>query len=302
MSRKPRSREATGVLFGLAAYSIWGFVPAYWKVLRAFEPVEILAHRVLWSFAIALLLIAWTRGFADFRAALRSRRQWVPVAAASLLLGVNWLVFIFAVANEQVMATSLGYYLNPLINVVLGMAVLGERMRPIQLIAVAIAAIGVGQYIFVLGELPWISVVLATTFGLYGLVRKMAPVEPVAGFGVEMTLLSLPAAGYLAWLSSDGRAALPVGDLGMDAFIAASGLITAAPLLCFNAAARRLEFVTIGVLQYIAPSITLILAVAAYDEPFESVHAVTFGCVWLALALFTAEAWRTARSTASRRL
>jgi chloramphenicol-sensitive protein RarD len=283
------------VLYGLAAYSIWGFAPAYWKVLHALEPVEILAHRILWSLVIAMGLLAATGRFGEYRAALRSRRAVLPVALASLLLAGNWLVFIFAVANEQVMATSLGYYLNPLLNVVLGLFVLGERLRPLQGFAVAIAAFGVGQYVFALGELPWISVALAMSFGLYGLVRKLAPVEPVPGFGVETTLLSVPALAYLLWLSSEGRAAIPLGDLGWDAFIAASGLLTAAPLLLFNSAARRLPLVTVGILQFLAPSIALVLAVAAYGEPFETVHAWTFGCVWLALGIFTADAWMTSR-------
>ena len=289
MPREPRSREATGVLYGIAAYSIWGFAPVYWKVVRAFDPVELLAHRVLWSLVVAMILLAVTGGFAEYRAALRSRRHVAPVALASLLLAVNWLVFIFAVANEQVLATSLGYYLNPLVNVVLGLFVLGERLRPVQWIAVAIATFGVGQYVWVLGELPWISVVLAISFGLYGLVRKMAPVEPVAGFGVETTLLVFPALGYIGWLVSRGAAEVPIGAPGMDALIAASGLITAAPLVLFNATARRLQLVTVGILQYIAPSISFVLAVAAYGEPFEAVHAWTFGCVWFALGLFTVE-------------
>ena len=294
----PRSREATGVLYGLAAYSIWGFAPAYWKALQAFPPIELLAHRVLWSLLVAMGLLAATGRFAEYRAALFSLRSILPVAGASLLLAGNWFVFIFAVANEQVLATSLGYYLNPLINVVLGLLVLRERLRPFQWLAVAIAALGVGQFVYTLGELPWISLVLAVSFGLYGLVRKMAPVEPVAGFGVEATLLSIPALGYVLWLVVEGRAAIPRGDLGWDAFIAASGLLTAVPLVLFNAAARRLPLVTVGVLQYLAPSIAFVLAVLVYDESFETVHAWTFGCVWLALGVFAAEAWIASRRTA----
>jgi len=293
--RAPRSRSASGVLYGLGAFSIWGFAPAYWKVLRSLEPVEVLAHRVLWAFVVGLLLIAGTTGFAEYRAVLRSRAHLWPVAVAAVLLAVNWLVFIYAVSNEQVLATSLGYYLNPLLNVVLGLAVLGERLRPIQWIAVVLAAGGVAQYVVVLGELPWISVALATSFGLYGLVRKMAPVGPIAGFGVETTLLSVPALVYLVWLWSEGRAVLPVGQLGLDSFIAASGLLTAAPLVLFNAAARQLTLVSLGILQYLAPSIALVLAVAVYGEPFEPVHAWTFGCVWLGLVLFTIESLLVSR-------
>lgn len=298
MPRAPHSREATGVLYGLVAYSIWGFAPAYWKALQDFAPIEVLAHRVLWSALIAMGLLAATRRFGEYRTALRSPRAVLPVAVASLLLGTNWFVFIFAVASGQVLATSLGYYLNPLINVVLGLLVLRERLRPLQWLAVAIAAFGVGQLVYALGELPWISLVLAVSFGLYGLVRKLAPVEPVAGFGVETTLLSVPALGFVLWLAVEGRGTIPRGELGWDAFIAASGLLTAAPLVLFNAAARRLPLVTIGVLQYLAPSIAFVLAVAVYGEPFAGVHAWTFGCVWLALGVFAVEAWLASRRTA----
>jgi chloramphenicol-sensitive protein RarD len=291
MSEEARSREAAGVFYGLGAYAIWGFAPVYWKVLRALDPAEVLAHRVVWSFVVGMLLLAGTRRFAAYRATLVDWRHAVPVGIAAVLLAINWLVFIYAVATERVLATSLGYYLNPLLNVVLGLAVLGERLRPLQWIAVGLASFGVGQYVWGLGELPWISVVLAGTFGLYGLVRKMGQVEPIPGFGVETTLLCLPALAYIGWLASQGRSALPVGSLGMDAFIAASGLLTAAPLVLFNAAARRLPLITVGILQFLAPSIALVLAVVVYDEPFERVHAWTFGFVWAGLVVFTAESW-----------
>jgi chloramphenicol-sensitive protein RarD len=290
------ARRRTGVLFGLGAYGIWGFAPAYWKALEDFSPLELLAQRVLWSGLLALGLLAVTRGFPGLRRVASSPRQVLPVASAALLLAVNWLVFIYAVSTERVVATSLGYYLNPLFNVVLGLLVLGERLRPIQWVAVAIAAFGVGQYIFVLGELPWIAVVLAVTFSLYGLVRKTSSVQPLVGFGIEMAVLAVPSAAVLVVLSSLGSAQLPSGDLGLDAYVAASALVTAAPLLCFNAAAQRLTLVSVGILQYIAPSISLGLAILLWGEPFERVHAVTFACVWIALAIFTGESlWRMRR-------
>jgi chloramphenicol-sensitive protein RarD len=285
-----------GVFFGLAAYGIWGVAPAYWRVLHEYSPVEMLAQRVLWSGLLAIGLLAVTGGFAGFRQVARSPRHTLPVALAAVLLAFNWLVFIYAVSTDRVVATSLGYYLNPLFNVVLGLFVLGEKLRPIQWVAVSIAAFGVGQYIFVLGELPWIAVALAASFSLYGLVRKTTPVMPLVGFGIEMAVLALPSLGALLVLHQLGRAELPSGDLGLDAFVAASALLTAAPLLCFNAAAKRLTLVSLGILQYIAPSMSLVLAIWLWGEPFETVHAVTFGCVWLALALFTADSlWRMRR-------
>jgi len=290
-----QSRSFQGVLCGLGAYLIWGFTPVYWKGLQAYPPVEILSHRILWSLAVGLLLLWLTRGFAAWRSVLRAPRELGAVGAAAGLLGANWLIFLYAVMTDRVLATSLGYYLNPLVNVLLGFFVLGERLRPVQWVAVACAAVGVASYLVVLGALPWIAVLLAVSFGLYGLIRKQAPVAPVTGFGVEMTLLSGPALGYLLWLNADGGASLPAGSLGTDTWLAASGVITAAPLLLFNAAAKRLALITVGILQYIAPSIGFVLAVVAYGEPFDAVHAWTFGWVWTGLALFTFESWRETR-------
>jgi chloramphenicol-sensitive protein RarD len=283
------------VLFGVSAYVIWGMAPAYWKAVQDYPTLELTAHRVLWSGVLAVLLLALTGGFRVLRRVAVSPRHVLPVAGASLLLGVNWLVFIYAVSTDRIIATSLGYYLNPLLSVVLGMVVLGERLRPAQWLAVGIAALGVGLYILALGELPWIAVALALSFGLYGLIRKTTPVDPIVGFGIEMAVLSIPCAALVVGLSLSGRAELPTGHLGMDALIAGSGLLTAAPLLCFNAAAKRLLLVTVGMLQYIAPSMALVLAVVAYHEPFERVHALTFGCVWLALGIFTVESLWNAR-------
>jgi len=299
--REPRSREATGVLYGLAAYGIWGFAPVYWKLMRELDSVEVLAHRVLWSFVVGMILLAGTSGFRAYWRVLRDWRHATRIGIAGVLLAINWLVFIYAVAIDQVMATSLGYYLNPLLNVVLGLAVLGERMRPIQWAAVGLAALGVVQYVYVLGELPWISVVLAGSFGLYGLIRKMGTVDPVPGFAAETTLLSVPALGYVLWLFAQGGAVLPVGSLEVDALVAASGLITAAPLVLFNAAAQRLPLITVGILQFLAPSIALVLAVAVYDEPFGRVHAWTFGCVWAGLLIFTLESWYANRAVMASR-
>lgn len=296
MSDTQRSREFAGVLFGLAAYTTWGVAPAYWKGVSEVSPIELLANRVFWSFGIAIVLLWLTNSFGVFRAAFTTPRQLLPVAGAAFLLAGNWLVFIYAVSVDQVVATSLGYYLNPLLNVVLGLAVLGERLRPVQWVAVAIASTGIAIYVYALGELPWISVCLAGSFALYGLVRKMAPVDPIVGFGIEMSVLFLPCLGVVFWLASTGKAQIPFGEFPRDAYIAGSGVITALPLICFNAAAKRLPLVTVGILQYIAPSMTLGLAVLVWGEPFQAVHAWTFGAVWVALAIFTTEAIYQARS------
>ena len=285
------------LLFGIAAYLMWGVAPAYWKLLTAIPASELLAHRVLWSLAIGLVLLAATRRFPAYQTVFRTPRALLAVALAALLLGVNWLVFVWAVVNGQVLATSLGYYLNPLISVVLGLLVLGERLRPMQWWAVALAAIGVAGYVVSVGELPWVSVVLAGTFGLYGLVRKTSPTLPIPGFAVEMSLLTGPALVFLSVLSIDHRVALASASPGTGFVMALSGLVTAGPLICFNVAARDLDLSTLGILQYIAPSISFVLAIVAFGEPFTIVHAFTFGCVWTALAIFTGESITRLRRT-----
>lgn len=297
MTEETESRAAHGIFYGLGAYLVWGFTPAYWKMLREYDALELLGYRILWSLVAAMLILLVTRSFAEFGRVLRTPRRLVSVGVAAGLLAANWLVFLYAVMSEQVLATSLGYYLNPLINVVLGFVVLGERLRPLQWLAVACAATGVGHYIFALGALPWISVFLAMSFGLYGLIRKQVQVEPVVGFGIEMTVLAGPALLCLTWIGFAGRLSIPVGNWSTDALVASSALITATPLLLFNAAVKRLTLITVGILQYIAPSIGFALAVVAYGEPFDAVHAWTFGWVWSGLALFTLESFLEARRT-----
>lgn len=277
------------LLFGIAAYAMWGVTPAYWKLLTEIPASELLAHRVLWSLLVGLALLAWTRRFPAYRAVFRTPRALLAVAVAAWLLGVNWLVFVWAVVHAQILATSLGYYLNPLISVLLGLLVLGERLRPLQWWAVALAAIGVAGYVISVGELPWVSVVLAGTFGLYGLVRKTSPTLPIPGFAVEMSLLTVPALIFLGVLAVDDRVALASTSPWTGFVMALSGLVTAGPLICFNVAARDLDLSTLGILQYIAPSLSFGLAIVAFDEPFTIVHAFTFGCVWTALAIFTVE-------------
>lgn len=290
------TRQTTqGVLCGIGAYLVWGFTPAYWKLLQQYAPLELLGHRILWSLVVGLVLVTASRGFGECLRVLRTPQRSAPVLLAALLLATNWLVFLYAVMDGQVLATSLGYYLNPLVNVLLGFFVLGERLRPLQWLSVGCAVVGVSYYLFALGSLPWIAVLLAVSFGLYGLIRKRAAVAPVTGFGVEMAFLSVPAVGFLLWQRAEGGASLPAGDWTTDAIVAASGLVTAVPLLLFNAAAKRLPLITVGILQYIAPTIGFLLAVLAFGEPFDSVHVWTFGWVWTGLVLFTLASWSEAR-------
>ena len=282
-----RSLDSTGVSHALIAYGIWGFAPIYWKETAHFPAAELLAYRVLASLVVAWLLVIANRAVRDVASVLRSPRATGAIALSCLLLSANWLTFIYAVQTDRILATSLGYYINPLMNVALGLAVLGERLTRAQGLAVAIAAAGVGYQTWQLGELPWISLVLASAFGLYGLVRKLAPATPLAGFGLETLTMAPFALGFLWLLSARGEAVMPAATAGMNLLVAASGLLTAAPLVAFASAANRLPLSSLGMFQFLAPTLAFLLAVLLYGEPFTRGHAVSFGSVWIALALFT---------------
>jgi chloramphenicol-sensitive protein RarD len=293
-----RSRGAAGVAFALLAYTSWGVMPVYWKALGGVPPLEVLMHRVVGTVVFAALLLTLSRRWAEVRQALGRRRHVLALAASALLIAANWGIFIWAVEQGRIVATSLGYYLNPLANVALGTVLLGERLRPVQLVAVAIAAAGVGSFAWTLGSLPWISLSLAATFALYGLIRKTVPVASIAGLAIETALLA-PAAGLgIALREAGGEGAFArAAELGphTHALLLGAGVVTALPLIWFASAARRLRLATIGLFQYIAPSLALGIAVLAYGEPFTRAHAVTFACIWTALALYSFESLRALR-------
>ena len=285
MAADAASERNAGALYALLAYGTWGFAPIYWKEVEHFPAPELLTWRVLASFGVGLAMIAAMRAGPEFTAALRAPRSAASGALAGLLLAVNWLVFIWAVQNDMILATSLGYYINPLVNVLLGMLILRERLSRVQALAVGVATIGVAVQAFEQGELPWVALVLAASFGLYGLVRKVGPAAPLVGFGIETLTLAPLAAAYLAWQALRGAAAVPASGAGMQWLVAASGLVTALPLLAFASAAKRLPLSMLGMFQYLAPTLAFLLAVGVYGEPFTWGHAVSFGCVWVALAL-----------------
>jgi chloramphenicol-sensitive protein RarD len=295
--REAPSETAAGVFYALGAYGMWGVAPAYWKGLAGVPAPEILAHRVLWSMGVGVLLVLVTRATPQLLRVLRSRRHALPLLASGVLIGTNWLVFLWAVETDRVLDTSLGYYINPLINVLFGMLLLGERLRRGQIAAVLLAGAGVAQMVLAFGKLPWISLVLAVSFALYGLVRKLAPVTPLVGFALETALLAPFAAAYLLIAHGMGSAVALQAPFGPKLLIACSGFFTAAPLLCFNSAAKRLRLSTIGLFQFIAPSLAFLLAVAVYGETFTRVHLVTFTCVWVALAIYVIDSARAARGT-----
>jgi chloramphenicol-sensitive protein RarD len=289
------------VALALAAYVIWGVVPIYWKALASLTAGELLGHRILWGAGFGCLLVSATRAWQPLLAVVRAPRIGRRLILTSALLGCNWLTFMWAVLHDQIVATSLGYFITPLVHVSLGVLVLNERLRPLQGLAIALATLGILQFTLTLGELPWVTLVLAASFGLYGLLRKIAPVEPVVGFGLEMLTLLPPAAGYLAWLALRDEALFPTGAVEVDFLVVASGAITAVPLICFNAAARRLQLSTLGFFQYIAPSISFVIAVTVYDEPFGRQQAITFGSVLVALVLYSVDSLRSVGSNKVRR-
>jgi len=287
-----------GAIYALLAYASWGVLPIYWKLLAQVPAHEILMHRVLWTALFALALAALVGRRSEIGAILRNRRHLLALVASSLLLAGNWLTFIWAVNRGQIVATSLGYYLNPLVSVGLGVLLLRERLRPLQLVAVAIACVGVGAFALQVGHLPWIALWLAASFALYGLIRKTVPVASIAGLAVEAGLLApLAALGIAAREASGAGAFARAAELGPRApfLLVAAGVVTALPLIWFASAARRLRLASLGLFQYLAPSLSLAIAVVGYGEPFTRAHAIAFACIWSALALYSFESLRALR-------
>ncbi len=295
-------RQTAGVFYGLAAYFWWGLAPLYFKAVGHVPPDEILAHRILWS-CLLLGLILWRRGeLREVGAVARDRRLLTTLAASTVLIAVNWFVFIWAIANGRLLQASLGYFINPLVNVVLGVVILKERLRRPQAAALALAAVGVALMGLRVGGIPAVSLVLAVSFSLYGLLRKQAPVGGVVGLAVETGLLAPVALLYLVWLGGEGRLVFSRLDARTDLLLAAAGVITALPLVWFANAARRLRLSTVGILQYLSPSLQFLLAVAAFGEPFALGELASFGLIWAGLAIYTVDAVRpSSERRASRR-
>lgn len=276
-----------GALFALTAYGLWGIAPVYFKLVGFASPFEIIAHRIVWSVLILFSVVLVRRQMYALRHLEWSRVGWLAVSGA--LVSVNWWVFVWALLNDRMLETSLGYYMNPLVNVLLGMVFLGERLRLGQALAVTLAFAGVVNEVISLGSLPWVGLTLAVTFGFYGLVRKKIAVDAVIGLGVETTLLLPLAVGYLIVQSLAGEGSFFRGVPEEVGLLAIGGLVTVVPLACFAAAAMRLPLVVLGFFQYLAPTLTLLLALFVYHEPFRDSQAVTFGCIWLALLIFSGE-------------
>ncbi len=284
--------ERRGFLLGVAAYSMWGLFPIYWTLLEPAGAVEILAHRVCWSLVVMAGLTIALRRTSQLRGIIRSPRLLGLLTLASVVIGINWGGFIWGVNNERVIEVSLGYFINPLVTVLLGVFVLGERMRPLQWLAIGVAGLAVVGLTVDYGRPPWIAFVLAGSFGTYGLMKKKANVEAVESLTFETMILTPLALGYLVWLWSDGAANFGEHGVSHSVLLVSTGLVTAVPLICFGAAAIRVSMTTIGLLQYLTPSIQFALGVLVFREEMTSVKWFGFTLVWLALVIFTSEALR----------
>lgn len=296
----PGNTARQGVLFGLAAYCVWGTFPVFFKALHGAAPLEIVCHRIAWSVAFLLLLVGCRRQLGQVVNTLRDRASLLTLCGSTLLIASNWLVFIYAIQRGEVLQSSLGYFITPLVSVLLGFTFLKERLGRWQQCSVLLALLGVVYLTLQQGVFPWIALSLATSFGLYGLLRKIAKVEALIGLTVETLLLAPFALGFLFFLESQHQATFLSDSLRLNLLLPLSGVVTAIPLLCFVAAARRLRLATIGFLQYITPSLHFILAIVLYKETFTSGHLVSFLFIWTGLVIYSADALRKTMRTSEK--
>ncbi|MGY1634727.1 EamA family transporter RarD [Geodermatophilus sp. SYSU D01186] len=291
----------SGVASGLAAYGMWGLFPLYFPLLEPAGGLEIVAHRVLWSLLFVAGLLTVVGRWSHVRAVSTDRRSLLVLLGAALLIAVNWLVFVYAVNSGHVVETSLGYFINPLVSVLLGVVVFSERLRPLQWTAVGIAAVAVAVLTVDYGRPPWIALALAVSFGLYGLMKKVVRVEAAPGLFVETALVAVPAAVVLAVLHAQGEGTAGSAGVGHLLLLMSSGVATAIPLLLFAAATRRIPLSTVGLLQYVTPLMQLAIGVFVYHEPMPPARLAGFVIVWIALAVFTVDSLRQARAGSRRR-
>jgi chloramphenicol-sensitive protein RarD len=289
------SEQTRGTWYTALAYVLWGFFPIYWKFLAGISSLQLTCHRIVWSFLLLLALTARSTEWREVWAASRLPRVLGMYAAAAVTIAVNWLVFVWAANGGQIVQTSLGYFINPLLSVVLGVVFFRERLRPFQWVSVALAAAGVLYLTISLGAPPWIALFLAATFGTYGLVKKIAPLSAVHGLTLETSILFVPAAGYLIWAEASGTGALMHSGAMRDTLMVAGGPVTTIPLLLFAAGVQRIPLSLVGMLQYVNPTMQILIAVFMYREPFTRVQLAGFGLVWAALALFAVEGYMTRR-------
>lgn len=293
------TNDLRGLLWAVAAYGWWGLGPVYFKAVAHVAPLEILAHRVIWSLLFLALLLSIRRRWGAFRKAVLHRPTLLILTITSLTISANWFVYIWAVTNGQIVQASLGYFINPLVSVLLGFIFLKEQLYPMEWLAVVLAAAGVLWLTLAAGVFPWISLFLAISFGIYGLLRKVAKVESIEGLAIETVIVLPLALGYLLMLRTHQTISFGTVSWSTDLLLAAAGIVTATPLVWFAIAVRRLRLATIGILQYLAPTIQFILAVLVYHEPFDRDRLVAFILIWSALAIYSGTMLK--RNLASRR-
>ena len=297
MTPEEQQRSRQGVLLAIGAYTMWGIAPIYFKSIAEVSPLEILSHRVIWSFFLLAALLHFGRHWRSVRDIIKNKTKMMFLVSTAILVGANWLIFIRAVNSNHMLDASLGYYINPLINVLLGMVFLGERLRKLQWFAVVLAACGVLVQLIVFGSVPVVAIALAMSFGFYGLLRKKVSVEAQTGLFIE-TLVMLPAAAiYLLFIASSPTSNMLDNPMQLNTLLIAAGVITTLPLLCFTGAATRLKLSTLGFFQYIGPSLMFLLAVLIYGEPFTSDKAITFAFIWGALVVFSFDGLRNNRKS-----
>ncbi len=277
-----------GSYFALSAYIFWGVAPIYFKWIDHVPPFEILSHRVIWALILVLAILAYT---GELSKIIVPRKMFPTLLLTAVLLSINWLVFIYAVVNSNIVETSLGYFINPLVSVLLGVFFLKESLRPLQWFAIGITAAGILVQLIAFGEIPWLGLALAFSFGFYGLVRKNINLHPIAGLTIETMIVAPFGLCFIFWLYSQGAHTFGQVSIRTDLLLMLGGFVTSFPLLCFAAAVTRLSLTTMGMFQYIAPTMSLIIAVLIYGESFGLSRIILFTCIWTALIIFTGEAW-----------
>ncbi|TPJ73375.1 EamA family transporter RarD [Mesorhizobium sp. B2-6-2] len=281
------AKARRGFLLALGAYFLWGLLPFYMKAVAHLPLAEVIANRVVWSVPIAAAVLIWAGRTADFKAAIRSPKSLAMAALTAVLISINWGIYVWAIAVDRTVETALGYYINPLVSVVVGAVLLGERLDRLQIAAVALATVAVAVLTIEAGKLPWVSLALAFSFAAYGFFRKTLPIGPSQGFLLEVLLLSVPALCYIVYLIATGQDHF-ISSTGADtALLIGCGPVTAVPLLLFAFGARLLRLSTIGIMQYVAPTMVFLIAVLIFDEPFGTTQAIAFALIWTALAMYS---------------
>lgn len=296
-SESPAERQRKGLLAGLGAFALWGVFPLYFKALEHVPVFEVLASRIIWSLVLVLIILWITKRYGHLKQALTNKKTMLIFFASTILIAINWTTFVWAITNDRVLESGLGYYINPLVNVGLGMLFLKERLNKWQALAIALAIIAVALMTIMLGELPWVSLVLGFSFGFYGLLRKKVPAESTVGLTVETLILTPIALVYLLFLFGTGG--LQGGELAGNFYtwetfllLIGTGAVTAVPLILFSYGAQRLRLTTVGILQYLAPSMHVLMAIFLFNEEFSTVQLAAFSLIWAGLAIYTIDGWR----------